>query len=930
VIARLRRIGAIAAREWRSTFVAPSGWIVLSIFGIVAAVAFFSGTFADARPATLRTVLLACGWSLLATAPAMSMRSFSDEFRLKTWETLFASPLSTAEMVLGKTAACAGIVATCLLPVALLAVPLEAYAAPDYGEIACGLLGLFLAGFAAGCLGIAVSSATSSQAVAFLGAFFLWLGLVAGSRILTGVLPIEHAPLAAGLDPMKRLEGFALGLFDTAAIGYFLAIAATAVAFAIVSLERVRGRSPASWLSRGAVAGERAFLLAGVVCCAAASVALLSRPALRVELDATKTRAYSLAPSTVDLLRGLEGRWQVLLFVDAAQSDPAVLRQIDEVLERFRDANDAIDARRIDPADPASSGAFEEALAGLVASRSSDLAKSEAAVARALGVYDRFRTESGSQPAGLRAAAQQLPADSSVRRTLEQLAAMFAQISTEGEEFRKGVVELSRTSATRPLPDIEGARSALAQGFRVWGDQLASAASLFTEWRGQAAIPQSVRNVAAGRIARYEEIASEMASARAELEALPALEVDALGRELVKGEAAVVAGGGRIAVIPAWRIFPKNVASSGTDRVSYSWGFRGEEVLSGAIRSIGAGAMPEVIFVHSERDSLLRARQDHTDLVAVADALRSAGFGVREWTPGRGERPAKQGARPQVFVVIPALRRAQLDLAREEKLLVEEVVRLVSDGEPVLVTAGRSMLSVLGQPDPWQDVLAPFGIEPDAAKVVLELVAREDGTPEVRPWQLIERAPPDSPLAARLRGRAILLNQPLAVRRMEQAPADVTVKTVVEVPASPERWLADDWRGDGDGVREVPAGKALAAPLSVAVVAERKVPGGTQRAALVGSGGWLLSSVADLSDNLGGGRTALVNPGNRELLLSMVAWLSRRDDLLDAGLSGREVSRIEGLSDGMRRAWGIGYGGVVALGPIVVGAVVIGRRRRRG
>jgi ABC-2 type transport system permease protein len=111
VIARLRRIGAIAAREWRSTFVAPSGWIVLSIFGIVAAVAFFSGTFADARPATLRTVLLACGWSLLATAPAMSMRSFSDEFRLKTWETLFASPLSTAEMVLGKTAACAGIVA---------------------------------------------------------------------------------------------------------------------------------------------------------------------------------------------------------------------------------------------------------------------------------------------------------------------------------------------------------------------------------------------------------------------------------------------------------------------------------------------------------------------------------------------------------------------------------------------------------------------------------------------------------------------------------------------------------------------------------------------------------------------------------------------------------------------------------------------------
>ena len=56
---RVRRIAAVALREWRSTFVAPSGWIVMAIVGIVAAVAFFSGTFADARPATLRTVLLA-------------------------------------------------------------------------------------------------------------------------------------------------------------------------------------------------------------------------------------------------------------------------------------------------------------------------------------------------------------------------------------------------------------------------------------------------------------------------------------------------------------------------------------------------------------------------------------------------------------------------------------------------------------------------------------------------------------------------------------------------------------------------------------------------------------------------------------------------------------------------------------------------------
>lgn len=923
------RVLAIARREWRSAFVSPTGWIVLSIVGVVAAVAFFGGSFVDARPATLRSVLLGCGWALLVTAPALSMRSFSEEFRLKTWETLFASPLSTNEMVLGKALACAAILAASILPVALLAIPLEYYSSPDYGELACGLLGLFLAGFAAMSLGIAVSSTTSSQAVAFLGAFFLWLGLVAGSRILVGALPIEHAPLAAGLDPIRRLEGFALGLFDSGSVAYFLAIAFAALAFASVSLERVRNRVRAGRVARAAVLAERGLFVLGVIACAVSATWLLSQPVLRIELDATKTRAYSLAPATEQMLRELKGSWKIMLFVDARQSDQAVVRQIDEVLERFREANPAVDARRIDPADPTSAGAFEEALASIVAERASDLARCEQSVQRALAVYDGFRSESSSQPAGLRAAAQQLPQDNPARRTLEQLAAMFAQVATEGDQFRKSVSELVKSSAARPLPDIEGARSALARGFRVWGDQLASASTIFAQWGSQQSLPAAVRNVVSSRVAKYEELATRMAEARAELEALPELELDALGRELVNGEAAVVVGNGRLAVIPAWRIFPKSIASDGADKVSYSWGFRGEEVLSGAVRSIASSSMPEVVFIHSERDSLLRPRQDNNDLVAIADALKSAGFGVREWVPSRGERPTPSAGRPQVFVVLPALRRAQLDLSREERMVVDVATKLVADGESLLVTAGRSMLSVLGQPDPWQDVLAPLGLSPDAGRIVLELVAREDGTPEVRPWQLIERIADASPLAERLRGRALLLNQPLRVRMQDAPPAGVQWTTAVSIAPSADRWLADDWRGDGDGIREVPLGKALAEALPVVVMAERKIAGGSQRAIMVGSGGWLLSNVADLSDSLGGGRTALVNPGNRELLLASVAWLSNRSDLLGAGLSGREVPRIEGLGDGARLAWMAILGAVLAAGPLAAGAIVISRRRRR-
>lgn len=925
----VRRVFAVSLRETRSAFVTPVAWIVLAIAGLVAVFAFFSVDFADGRPASLRTAILAAGWALLVTAPALSMRVLSEELRLKTWETLFASPLKPFEIVLGKALACALLIAASIVPVALLAVPLEVYAAPDYGEIACGLLGLFLAGCAAASIGIAVSTTTASQTVAFLGAFFLWLGLIAGSRLLVGMLPIDWAPAAAAADPLRRLEGFSLGLLDTAAVAYFVAIMAVGTAAATVSLERIRDRGSRRFAARALSRIESIAFVGACAALAASMVALFSSATLRIEADATKTRAYSLAPPTVELLEGLEGPWKIMLFVDAAEADPAVLRQVDEVLARFRDANAKVDARRIDPVAPESAGEFEAALSELVASREGEIARAEKSIAGALGVYDGFRAAAAGQPAGLRAAAQQLPQDSQIRRTLEQLAGFFAQVATDGEQFRRRVVEMTRTSDSRPLPDIEGARSAFAQGFRVWGDQLSSAASLFGQWRSQPSVPAAVRSVVASRIESFEELASRMQASRQELEALPSVEIDMLARELLGGEAAVVVGSGRMSVIPAWRLFPRTVGTQGTERISYSWGFRGEEVLSGAIRSLAAASMPQVVFVHCEKDSLFRPRQDNNDLVAAVDALRSSGYSVAEWTPGRGERPTAATGQEQVFVVIPALRRTQLDLSREERLLVAEAESLLRDGRPVLLTAGRSMLAVLGQPDPWEAMLSGFGLEVDAARVVLELVANDEGQPEVRTWQLIERVRAGSPLVGRLRGKAILLNQPMAIRLAQPLPEGVRATVAVEVEPGQERWIADDWRGDGDGIREVPDSKRLKDPLAVCVLAERKTAGGSQRAVVVASGGWLLTSLADLSDGLGGGRTALVNPGNRELLLASVAWLADRADLLDGGLSGREVPRIESLADGPRRAWMFGFGGSLVIGPIVAGGLLIAARRRR-
>ena len=152
---------AIAAREFRSAFVTSTGWIVLAIAGLVAASTFCAGTFADGGASTLRVPLLAAGWSLIVTAPALSMRTIAEEYRQKTWESLFASPISSASIVAGKILGCAALVLTLLVPTALLVIPLECYSNPDFGELACGLCGLWLSATAACALGVFISATTS-------------------------------------------------------------------------------------------------------------------------------------------------------------------------------------------------------------------------------------------------------------------------------------------------------------------------------------------------------------------------------------------------------------------------------------------------------------------------------------------------------------------------------------------------------------------------------------------------------------------------------------------------------------------------------------------------------------------------------------------------------------------------------------------------
>ncbi|MHC4447284.1 MAG: DUF7088 domain-containing protein, partial [Planctomycetota bacterium] len=114
----------------------------------------------------------------------------------------------------------------------------------------------------------------------------------------------------------------------------------------------------ATWVNLG-------LFLASVVALAVVANVFAGRPELRVPLDATKTRAYSLSEQTTRLLAQLEGEWTIAVIVDETQADRAALRQLDEVLKRYEEASPLIAISRIDPTDPRSLRDYEALLSRL-------------------------------------------------------------------------------------------------------------------------------------------------------------------------------------------------------------------------------------------------------------------------------------------------------------------------------------------------------------------------------------------------------------------------------------------------------------------------------------------------------------------------------------------------------------------------------------
>ncbi|MBL1218857.1 MAG: hypothetical protein D8M59_15360 [Planctomycetes bacterium] len=219
----MSRTIALARREMASYFCTPVGYVVIALFLLVSGFLFSVDVLSPGRPATMRPFFETTAFMLIFLAPAISMRLLAEELRIGTIEGLMTCPVNDVEVVIGKWVGAMLFFVAMLVPTFLFVVILEIYAAPDYGAIVCGYLGLLLVGGVYLAVGLVASSLWGSQILAYLMALFFWLIFWGVTTVLPANLPDPWSDMLFWMSVTRRFStDFAKGVIDAGSAVYLL------------------------------------------------------------------------------------------------------------------------------------------------------------------------------------------------------------------------------------------------------------------------------------------------------------------------------------------------------------------------------------------------------------------------------------------------------------------------------------------------------------------------------------------------------------------------------------------------------------------------------------------------------------------------------------------------------------------------------------
>lgn len=311
----------IAKAELQVLFYSPIAWLILILFTFTASTDLVGilkqlvQNIAMGYPLHDLTSYIYSGWegiynhaqgNLYLYMPLLTMNLMSREYSSGSIKLLYSSPITNAQIILGKYLS---VVVYILVLVGILAiyaiwgaVKIEHF---NYELILSGLLGIFLLTCAYAVIGLFMSSLTSYQVVAAVGTLTILtiLSMVSGwGQSIAFVRDLTY-----WLSMPGRSSEFIQGMISTENVLYFIIVIVLFLSMAILRLQSLRTSKP-TWV----VVSQ----YAGIWIVALTLGYISSQPAVKKYYDATTTKSNTITPHSQDIVNRLDGKVTITSYVN--------------------------------------------------------------------------------------------------------------------------------------------------------------------------------------------------------------------------------------------------------------------------------------------------------------------------------------------------------------------------------------------------------------------------------------------------------------------------------------------------------------------------------------------------------------------------------------------------------------------------------------
>jgi ABC-2 type transport system permease protein len=218
----MQQVAHIFNKEFKSYFVSPIAYIVISIFLLVTGWFFFT-TFFIYNQADLRGFFSLLPLIFSFVVPAITMRLFSEELNVGSYETLLTMPVTFIDVVAGKFLASVAFIAAMLVPTLAYPIIISFLGEMDWGPVIGGYIGAILLGAAFSAIGLFASSLTRNQIISFIIGIAICFSLTLLDNMLF-FLPRNLLGVLGYIGADAHFTNISKGVLDSRDILYFLSV----------------------------------------------------------------------------------------------------------------------------------------------------------------------------------------------------------------------------------------------------------------------------------------------------------------------------------------------------------------------------------------------------------------------------------------------------------------------------------------------------------------------------------------------------------------------------------------------------------------------------------------------------------------------------------------------------------------------------------